>query len=139
WRGTGQGLIAADYTLTIPHIPLTLGGGGFFELPITGSITGMTVQSFMVHGIGDSNTGIPLNLQLNVLGQQTDEIGVQVHIPVIDKDVTIPLPALPISLGITVDNQIGAILVPPITINPITFNNVMVGNNTTSLSADVAG
>ncbi|MGV0489639.1 hypothetical protein AB3G43_28600, partial [Mycobacterium kansasii] len=139
WRGTGQGLIAADYTITIPHIPLTLGGGGLFELPITGHITGLTVQSFMVHGIGDSNTGIPLNLQLNVLGQQTDEIGVHVHIPVIDKNVTIPLPALPISLGITVDNQIGAILVPPITINPITFNNFMVGNNTTSLSADVAG
>nr|WP_244307474.1 hypothetical protein [Mycobacterium ostraviense] len=139
WRGTGQGLIGADYTITIPQIPLTLGGGGTLKLPITGSVTALTVQPFTVHGIGDSSTGIPLNLQINVLGQQTDEIGVNVHIPVIDKNVTIPLPPLPISLGITVDNKIGAILTPQIRISPITFNDFVVGGDSTSLSADVLG
>ncbi|ARG70881.1 hypothetical protein B1T52_08910, partial [Mycobacterium kansasii] len=138
WRGTGQGLIAADYTITIPHIPLTLGLGGKLDIPITGHIAAMTVNPITLHGVGGSTTGIPVNAHFTLLGS-TGGTTIHFNIPGTDLGFSFDLPSLPISIGVDIGDQIGAITIPQITINPITFNNVVVGGDTTSLSADVAG
>ncbi|MDC9008268.1 hypothetical protein PR350_26600, partial [Mycobacterium marinum] len=128
-------------TITIPQIPLTIGGGGILNIPIAGAITGLTVQPFMVHGVGTSTTGIPLDLQVTILGADTNEIGVDVHIPKpIDKDVTVPIPSIPVlNLGVTIDNEIGAIVAPEIAINPINFNKFMIGNEDSPLTVHIGG
>ncbi|ETZ96322.1 pentapeptide repeats family protein [Mycobacterium kansasii 824] len=138
WRGTGQGLIAADYTITIPHIPLTLGLGGKTRHP-----------HHRPHRRHDRQPHHPARRR----GQHHRHTGerplhpprlhrgttIHFNIPGTDLGFSFDLPSLPISIGVDIGDQIGAITIPQITINPITFNNVVVGGDTTSLSADVAG
>ncbi|WP_180276348.1 hypothetical protein, partial [Mycobacterium ostraviense] len=138
WRGTGQGLIGADYTITIPRIPLAIGLGGILKLPITGDITGLTINPFTLHGIGDSNTGIPVNADFTLLGS-TGGTTIHFDIPGTDLGFSFDLPSLPISIGVDVDDQLSPITVPRIRISPITFNDFVVGGDSTSLSADVLG
>ncbi|WP_261898243.1 hypothetical protein, partial [Mycobacterium marinum] len=118
WRGTGQGLIGADYTITIPQIPLTIGGGGILNIPITGAITGLTVQSFTVHGVGSAATPIPVNLHLNVDGESGGAT-VSVHIPNTDVSFDVHVDGLPITLDLPLDSEVRPIVVPDIPISRI--------------------
>ncbi|WP_244187535.1 hypothetical protein, partial [Mycobacterium gastri] len=130
WRGTGQGLIGADYTITIPQIPLTLGGGGTLKLPITGDITGLTVQPFTLHG--QNSPGIPLNLALTVDG---DSGGTTIRINIPDTDIgfDIPIDGLPITLTIPLNSELSPILIPEINLGQIPLD-LTLGSDTTQLN-----
>ncbi len=137
WRGDGQGLVEADYTLTIPAIPVTLGASGVLKLPITGNITGLSVEPFTIHGGGGA--GVPIDLDVTINGFESDALSIRVHIPVIDTNVNVPIPRVPLVLGLTIDNQLSVITTPRITFNVIEFHDFVVGGDTTSLVADVGG
>ncbi|OBK45642.1 hypothetical protein A5656_04645 [Mycobacterium gordonae] len=137
WRGDRQGLIAADYTLTIPDIPLTLTGGGILNIPITGNITGLAIESFSIHGQGGS--AIPVNLGINVLGADTGGLDIRVGLPDPLGSVTIPIPPLPLNLHVTIDDTLTSIALPRIAVNPIVLNNLVVGGVGTPLTVNVGG
>ncbi|WP_459758592.1 pentapeptide repeat-containing protein, partial [Mycobacterium riyadhense] len=136
WRGDGQGLMEADYTLTIPAIPLTLGASGVLKLPITGNITGLSVEPFTIHGGGGA--AIPLDARFTLLGH-TSGTSVHVGIPDTDLGFTVHVPELPISILVDVEDSISPITTPRIRINTIDFHDFVVGGDTTSLVADVGG
>ena len=79
WRGDNQGQIAGDYTLIIPEIPLTIAAGGMMNIPITGAITGLAIESFLVHG--QNGSAIPVNLGINVLGRTPSGLDIHVGLP----------------------------------------------------------
>ncbi|MEB3907021.1 PPE family protein, partial [Mycobacterium ulcerans] len=135
WRGTGQGLIGADYTITIPQIPLTIGGGGILNIPITGAITGLTVQSFTVHGVGSAATPIPVNLHLNVDGESGGAT-VSVHIPNTDVSFDVHVDGLPITLDLPLDSEVRPIVVPDIPISRIPIV-LSLGSDSTSLNTAI--
>ncbi|MGV0611963.1 hypothetical protein, partial [Mycobacterium kansasii] len=134
WRGTGQGLIAADYTLTIPHIPLTLGLGGKLDIPITGQIAGLTVNQFTLHG--ENGPGIPLNLLLAI---DADSGGTSIHVGIPDTDIgfDIPIDGLPITLTLPLNSELSPIVIEPITIGAIPLD-LTVGGDTTQLGTALA-
>ncbi|WP_415823776.1 hypothetical protein, partial [Mycobacterium basiliense] len=132
WRGTSQGLIGADYTITIPQIPLTIGASGFLKLPITGEISTMTINPITLHGEGGS--GIPLIAHFTLLGSTQST---SIDIP--GTSLSFDLPSLPISIGVDINDEVSAITTPTIWINPITFDDFLVGSDTTPLTANIAG
>ncbi|WP_264078847.1 hypothetical protein, partial [Mycobacterium szulgai] len=136
WRGDGQGLMQADYTLNIPPIPLTLGASGILKLPITGNITGLSVDRFTIHGTDGG--GIPLNVTFTLLGH-TGGTSVFVGIPSTDLGFTVNVPQLPVSILVDVNDSISSITTPRIRINTFDFHDFVVGGDTTSLVANVGG
>ncbi|MFQ2845937.1 hypothetical protein, partial [Mycobacterium paragordonae] len=95
-------------------------GGGILNIPITGNITGLAIESFSVHG----QTGaIPVNLGINVLGADTGGLDIRVGLPDPLPSVTIPIPPLPLNLHVTIDDTLTSIAIPRIAVNPIVLNN----------------
>ncbi|WP_460688082.1 hypothetical protein, partial [Mycobacterium bourgelatii] len=128
WRGDRNGLIGGELGLAIPALPLTLSGSAALELPITGDITGLSVNPFSIHGLfGDS---IPLDLTLIGDGD-TDgfdlvfDLGT-ISIPIgIDTirislgSFTIPISGLPITLSVPMESEMDPIRFPAISLGRI--------------------
>nr|VTP04541.1 hypothetical protein BIN_B_05580 [Mycobacterium riyadhense] len=134
WRGDGQGLVEADYTLTIPAIPVTLGASGVLKLPITGNITGLSVEPFTIHGGGGA--AIPVNLDLVVDGE-SGGIGIPISLPG-DIHFTVHIDGLPITITVPLDSSLEPIQVPRITISEIPLN-LTLGSDSTMLNVGIAG
>ncbi|MFQ2845941.1 hypothetical protein, partial [Mycobacterium paragordonae] len=94
---------------------------GILNIPITGTITGLTVNPFSVHGVGGG--GIPVVGHLTLLGQ-TPNITIGIDLPDPVGHVGVDVPGLPIRLEIGVANNfLQPITTPAIRINTIAFNN----------------
>ncbi|MDC8975887.1 hypothetical protein PR390_27015, partial [Mycobacterium marinum] len=132
WRGTGQGLIGADYTITIPHIPITVGGGGILKLPLTGEISNLKVEPFGLRGEGGG--GIPLIAHFTLLG---DTKATTIDIP--GTSLSFELPSLPVAIKVDINDELSVISTPEITINPITFNEFVIGSDETPFDVSIDG
>ncbi|MCV6974999.1 hypothetical protein, partial [Mycobacterium bourgelatii] len=137
WRGDRNGLIGGQFSFTIPEIPITLSGGGILELPITGEITGLTVQPFTVQG--PSGGHIPVDIEVNVLGLSTGGLDVEIDLPWPVGSVTIPIPPLPLNIRVDIDDTLTRFQLPAIYFRPITFNNVVLGGPSTPLTVMIGG
>ncbi|WP_083274531.1 pentapeptide repeat-containing protein [Mycobacterium intermedium] len=136
WRGDRQGLMAADYTLTIPEIPLTLGGGGgILRLPVTGQISALSVNPFSVHAVGGG--AIPVNLDITV-DADTQGFDIEVDVPSPFPNFSIPVSGLPIQLTIPLRSELAAFQIPRITVAAIPLN-LTVGGSTTFLDVNLGG
>ncbi|TDK90192.1 PPE family protein, partial [Mycobacterium paragordonae] len=135
WRGDRQGLIAADYTLTIPDIPLTLGGGALIKLPVTGNIAGLTVNPFTIHGVNGG--AIPVNFDI-VVDAKTDGFDLVIPLPDPFPNIHVPVSGLPISLAIPLRSALDPIQVPQIQFGAIPLN-LTVGSDTTLLTIGLTG
>ncbi|WP_460688131.1 hypothetical protein, partial [Mycobacterium bourgelatii] len=138
WRGDRNGLIGGQFSFTIPEIPITLSGGGILELPITGQITGLSVDPIRLHGIGSSETPIPITGQLTVLGSTADAT-ISFHFPGGVGTISIPIPSVPVAIEVNVQEVLSAITTPRISIQTITFNNVVLGGPSTPLTVMIGG
>ncbi|OBR97869.1 hypothetical protein A9W98_05235 [Mycobacterium gordonae] len=135
WRGDRQGLIQADYTLTIPDIPITLGGGGLIKLPVTGDITGLTVNPFTIHAVNGG--AIPVNFDI-VVDAKTDGFDLVIPLPDPFPNIRVPVSGLPISLQIPLRSALEPIQVPQIKLASIPLD-LTVGSDTTFLTVGLAG
>ncbi|MFV0496010.1 pentapeptide repeat-containing protein, partial [Mycobacterium sp.] len=135
WRGDRHGLIAGDYTVTIPEIPITLGGGGMIKLPITGEISAVSIEPFAIRGAGGGN--IPVDMNMVVDGNSSGANSIHIRITN-EISFNIPINNIPIKLGIPLVSSIEPIQFPRITIAAIPLN-LTLGSDTTMLDAFVSG
>nr|WP_287041610.1 hypothetical protein [Mycobacterium sp.] len=112
-----------------------MGGGGVIKLPVTGDITGLTVNPFTIHAVNGG--AIPVNFDI-VVDAKTDGFDLVIPLPDPFPNIRVPVSGLPISLQIPLRSALEPIQVPQIKLASIPLD-LTVGSDTTFLTVGLAG